>query len=60
VKESDGPSHADKRTNFSKGEGPVIGIIRNRVSTLEEAEDILQDVFYQFVAGYETIESSIV
>jgi RNA polymerase sigma factor (sigma-70 family) len=24
---------------------------------LEDAEDILQDVFYQFIAGYDTIES---
>lgn len=34
-----------------------MGFIRNRVSSIEEAEDIMQDVFYQFVAGYDTIES---
>src|SRR5690606_18773293 len=35
----------------------LLTFIRNRVSSLEEAEDILQDVFFQFVAGYETIDS---
>lgn len=35
----------------------LLTFIRNRVSSLEEAEDILQDVFFQFVAGYDTIES---
>jgi len=35
----------------------LLGFIRSRVSTVEEAEDILQDVFYQFVTGFETIES---
>lgn len=35
----------------------MLNFIRNRVSTLEEAEDILQDVFYQFIAGYDSIES---
>lgn len=35
----------------------MLGFIRGRVSSLEEAEDILQDVFYQFIVGFETIES---
>lgn len=35
----------------------MLSFIRSRVGSLEEAEDILQDVFYQFVAGFETIES---
>ena len=46
-----------KEQTFLKEKDRLLGFIRNRVSTLEEAEDILQDVFYQFVAGYETIES---
>ncbi len=46
-----------KEQTFLREKGRLLGFIRNRVSSLEEAEDILQDVFYQFVAGYETIES---
>jgi RNA polymerase sigma factor (sigma-70 family) len=46
-----------KEQTFLKEKDRLLGFIRNRVSTLEEAEDILQDVFYQFIAGYETIES---
>ena len=46
-----------KEQTFLKEKDRLLGFIRHRVSTLEEAEDILQDVFYQFVAGYETIES---
>ena len=42
---------------FLKEKDRLLSFIRNRVSTLEEAEDILQDVFFQFVAGYETIDS---
>lgn len=42
---------------FLREKDRLLSFIRNRVSTLEEAEDILQDVFFQFVAGYETIES---
>jgi RNA polymerase sigma factor (sigma-70 family) len=42
---------------FLREKDRLLTFIRNRVSTLEEAEDILQDVFFQFVAGYETIES---
>jgi RNA polymerase sigma factor (sigma-70 family) len=46
-----------KEQTFLKEKDRLLGFIRNRVSTLEEAEDILQDVFYQFIAGYDTIES---
>jgi RNA polymerase sigma factor (sigma-70 family) len=46
-----------KQNTFLKEKDKLLGFIRSRVSTSEEAEDILQDVFYQFVAGFETIES---
>jgi RNA polymerase sigma factor (sigma-70 family) len=46
-----------KEQTFLKEKDRLLSFIRNRVSTAEEAEDILQDVFYQFVVGFETIES---
>jgi RNA polymerase sigma factor (sigma-70 family) len=46
-----------KQHTFIREKDKLLGFIRNRVSSLEEAEDILQDVFYQFIAGFETIES---
>ena len=46
-----------KEQTFLREKDRLLRFIRNRVSTLEEAEDILQDVFFQFVAGYETIDS---
>ncbi|MBK5278304.1 MAG: RNA polymerase sigma factor [Bacteroidia bacterium] len=46
-----------KQSTFLREKDKLLGFIRNRVSNVEEAEDILQDVFYQFVAGFETIES---
>jgi RNA polymerase sigma factor (sigma-70 family) len=46
-----------KEQTFRREKDRLLRFIRNRVSTLEEAEDILQDVFFQFVSGYETIES---
>ncbi len=46
-----------KEQTFLREKDRLLGFIRNRVSSLEEAEDIMQDVFYQFVAGYDTIES---
>jgi RNA polymerase sigma factor (sigma-70 family) len=46
-----------KEETFLKERGRLLSFIRNRVSSLEDAEDILQDVFYQFIAGYDTIES---
>ena len=46
-----------KEETFLKEKDRLLSFIRNRVSSTEEAEDILQDVFYQFVAGFNTIES---
>jgi RNA polymerase sigma factor (sigma-70 family) len=46
-----------KEQTFLREKDRLLSFIRNRVSSAEEAEDILQDVFFQFVAGYETIES---
>jgi RNA polymerase sigma factor (sigma-70 family) len=46
-----------KQNTFLKEKDKLLGFIRSRVSTVEEAEDILQDVFYQFIAGFDTIES---
>jgi RNA polymerase sigma factor (sigma-70 family) len=46
-----------KEQTFLKEKDRLLSFIRNRVSSIEEAEDILQDVFYQFVAGFESIES---
>jgi RNA polymerase sigma factor (sigma-70 family) len=46
-----------KQNTFLKEKDKLLGFIRSRVATLEEAEDILQDVFYQFIAGFNTIES---
>jgi RNA polymerase sigma factor (sigma-70 family) len=46
-----------QQETFLKERSKLLNFIRNRVSSVEEAEDILQDVFYQFVAGYQTIES---
>lgn len=37
--------------------GRLLNFIKSRVNNLEDAEDILQDVFLQFVNGYGTIES---
>jgi len=42
---------------FKKERGGLLGFIRKRVSRLEDAEDILQDVFYQFISAYDSIES---
>ena len=46
-----------KQATFRKERGKLLNFIRGRVASSEEAEDILQDVFYQFVAGFESIES---
>lgn len=46
-----------KEETFVKERSRLLSFIRNRVASLEEAEDILQDVFYQFIVGYKTIES---
>jgi RNA polymerase sigma factor (sigma-70 family) len=42
---------------FKKERGSLLGFIRKRVSRLEDAEDILQDVFFQFISAYDSIES---
>src|ERR1700739_4192631 len=44
---------ADTITAYSKR---LLGFIRKRVSNKEDAEDILQDVFYQFAGNTEPIE----
>ena len=36
-----------KEQTFLKEKDRLLSFIRNRVSTVEEAEDILQDVFYR-------------
>ncbi len=46
-----------KESTFLNEKDKLLGFIRSRVSSVEEAEDILQDVFFQFVSGFETIES---
>src|SRR5690606_11661995 len=46
-----------KEETFLREKDRLLHFIRSRVSTIEEAEDIMQDVFFQFVAGYETIDS---
>ena len=46
-----------KQATFRKERGKLLNFIRGRVASSEEAEDILQEVFYQFVAGFESIES---
>jgi len=46
-----------KEETFLREKDRLLSFIRNRVSSTEEAEDILQDVFYQFVAGFDSIES---
>ena len=46
-----------KENTFLREKDKLLGFIRNRVSSVEEAEDILQDVFFQFVSGFESIES---
>jgi RNA polymerase sigma factor (sigma-70 family) len=48
---------AIKQRTFLREKDKLLGFIRSRVSNTEEAEDILQDVFYQFVAGFDGIES---
>ena len=51
------PMEQIKQNTFVQERAKLLGFIRNRVSNLQEAEDILQDVFYQFVAGFNGIES---
>ncbi|HEY0654075.1 MAG TPA: RNA polymerase sigma factor [Chryseosolibacter sp.] len=46
-----------KEETFLKERARLLSFIRNRVSSTEEAEDIMQDVFVQFIAGFDSIES---
>jgi len=46
-----------KQDTFRQEKDKLLGFIRSRVRNTEEAEDILQDVFVQFVAGFDTIDS---
>lgn len=45
------------QSTVDKEQGRLLNFIRKRVTDKAEAEDILQDVFYQLVAGYKQIES---
>lgn len=42
---------------INKEKGRLLNFIRTKVSSLEDAEDILQDVLLQFVNGYGAIDS---
>lgn len=46
-----------KQNTFLREKDKLLGFIRSRVATMEEAEDILQDVFFQFISGFNSIES---
>ena len=37
--------------------GRLLNFIRKSVPSSEDAEDVLQDVFYQMIAGYDEIQS---
>lgn len=42
----------------SREKGRLLGFIRKQVRSNEDAEDILQDVLYQFLRGFEDIRST--
>ncbi|ELR72359.1 Putative RNA polymerase sigma factor [Fulvivirga imtechensis AK7] len=42
---------------IKREKGRLLNFIRTRVNNTEDAEDILQDVFFQFVDAYDTIGS---
>ncbi|UII29421.1 RNA polymerase sigma factor [Fulvivirga maritima] len=46
-----------QQETIEKERGRLLSFIRARVNNVEDAEDILQDVLYQFVDGYGTIRS---
>lgn len=46
-----------KEKTFQQERGRLLNFIRGRVGTLEDAEDILQDVFYQFSTAFSSIDS---
>jgi RNA polymerase sigma factor (sigma-70 family) len=51
------PKEADKiGTVYSKERKKLLGYIRNRVPATVEAEDILQDVFYQLTLGFRDLD----
>lgn len=47
--------YIEKTVNEQRGR--LLNFIRKMVTRKEDAEDILQDVFYQFVIGYDNIKS---
>ena len=50
------PGESDKIGTVYKNERKrLLGYIRNRISDRIEAEDILQDVFYQLTIGFRDI-----
>jgi len=50
------PKELEKITSAYKGErGKLLGYIRKRIPDKVEAEDILQDVFYQLTVGFNDI-----
>ncbi len=44
------------KEKFEKERGKLFGFIRKRVNTEIDAEDILQDVFFQFISFYRDLE----
>ena len=42
---------------LERNRNKLFGFIRKRVPSVEDAEDIFQDVSYQFVNGFDAIES---
>lgn len=44
------------KEKFEKERGKLFGFIRKRVKTELDAEDILQDVFFQFISFYRDLE----
>lgn len=46
-----------QKETIEKEKGRLLNFIRARVNSVEDAEDILQDVLVQFIDGYGTIKS---
>ena len=46
-----------KESTIKKEQNRLFRFIRKRVNSLEDAEDILQDVLFQFISGFDTIRS---
>ena len=50
------PEHSEKITTLYQGEGKrLLGYIKKKLSDNLDAEDILQDVFYQLTIGFQDI-----